>query len=414
VKIKELLSKGSQVFFNNGIRQLSALIVSIYIAQLYGSQGRGEYALFITITTVSSLILSFGIVNSLIYQIKHKIIIIRQGVVLLILHTLIGLILALFLIWVLLNYSNMLNGMLQYDIGSVLILFSLYYMVTPFSLFIIACLLAIDNIKTHKKYILLISLATVISFVVTDIMGWHHSFHPVTLVVGSESIIVFFALFYLLSNEEPRPIKLQQIRKVYSYAAKVYFSLISSIVTTRVDNFIIPLYSSISSLGVYAAAKTFYNLMLSIPTAYSGYILGVFCHHNMYENVKICIKVMWIIGLISFFILILLFHYMDELIILGFGYEFIDASESAKLLSVAAALTGISSPINSLMQATNRPHIASVIATFGAVVIISLLFFLVPKYSYQGAAYSAISGAFVVFILRVMFLLKFKGERECC
>ena len=117
---------------------------------------------------------------------------------------------------------------------------------------------------------------------------------------------------------------------------------------------------------------------------------------------------MWIIGLISFFILILLFHYMDELIILGFGYEFIDASESAKLLSVAAALTGISSPINSLMHATNRPHIASVIATFGAVVIISLLFFLVPKYSYLGAAYSTILGAFAVFILRVMFLLKLK------
>ena len=406
--IKELLSKGSQIFFNNGIRQLSALIVSIYIAQLYGSQGRGEYALFLAITTVSSLILSFGIVNSLMYQIKHKIILIRQGVFLLILHTFTGLIIALFLMWVLLNYSNILNGILQYDIGSVLILFSLYYMVTPFSLFIIAYLLAIDNLKIHKKYILLISLATVISFIVADIMGWHHRVHPVTIVVGSESIIVFFTLFYLISSEEPSPIELQQIRKVYSYAAKVYFSLISSMVTTRADNFIIPLYSSISSLGVYAIAKTFYNLMLSIPTAYSGYIFGVFCHNNIYKNVKICIKVMWIIGLISFFILILLFYYMDELIFLGFGYEFIDASESAKLLSVAAALTGISSPINSLMHATNRPHIASVIAAFGAVVLISLLFFLVPKYSYLGAAYSTILGAFAVFILRVMFLLKLK------
>jgi len=74
MNIKELIYKASYVFANNGIRQITAVLVSIFIANLYGPQGRGEYVLFTTVIGITSIILSLGIVNSLVYQIKHRLI----------------------------------------------------------------------------------------------------------------------------------------------------------------------------------------------------------------------------------------------------------------------------------------------------------------------------------------------------
>ena len=406
MKIKELIYKASYVFANNGIRQITAVLVSIFIANLYGPQGRGEYVLFTTVTAITSIVLSLGVVNSLVYQLKQRLISVKQGVLILALHGLVGIFVSLVSIWLLKNFTEILNLIYRYELYQLIILYLLYFMVTPLSLFVAAYLLAIGDIKTYGNYIILNCTAILFAFLSVYLGNVTNEIHPVVILVFVDSVVNFLIIKKIISNEIISPIGSYQLKIIYSYALKGYIAGLSSIFLSRIENLIILLLSSVYVLGIYSIAKTFYNIVISIPTAFSGYIFGVFCDNERNFNIKICLKIMAIIMLIGLVSIIFLFYFIDHFLILIFGDDFSSAKLPAQILVISAIVFGVSMPINSLLFAIDKPGSSSMIGVLGITSTVIMMFFLIPKYSLIGAAYSSLFGSAVIMSLRCWFLIK--------
>lgn len=406
MKTKELIYKASQVFANNGLRQITAVLVSIFIANLYGPQGRGEFVLFTTVTAIASLTLSFGIVSSLVYQIKLRLISVKQSVIILILHFLIGIFISLVSIWFLKNFTDILKLIYRYEFYQLIILYSLHFMITPLSLFIVTYLLAIDDLKTYRNYMILTCAASILGYMGVYLINVANIVHPVVILVLVETVVVFLMIKKIISNDIINQISYHQLKIIYEYAFKGYLSSLSSMIFGRIENIIIPFLSSIYVLGIYSISKTFYNIIISIPTAFSGYMFGVYCDNKIEFNIAICLKVIAIILLISLISIIFIFYFLEDILVLIFGSEFLLAIAPARILVISAIVLGITMPINSLFFAIGKPGISSIIGFVSIISTILMMIFLIPKYSLIGAAYSSLFGTIVISLLRCYFFIE--------
>lgn len=406
MKTKDLIIKASYVFANNGIRQITAVLVSIFIANLYGPQGRGEYVLFTSITAITSIILSLGIVNSLVYQIKHKLISVKQSVYILISHLIVGVFISLVSILALINFTDLLSSIYRYEIYQLIILYLLYFLVTPLSLFIAAYLLAIGDISAYRNYIILNCVAIIFGFLCVYLGKATKEIHPVVILVFVDTLVNFLIIKKIISNQIISPIRYHQLKTIYLYALKGYIAGLSSIILGRIENLAIPLLSNVYILGIYSIAKTFYNIVITIPTAFSGYIFGVFCDNERSLNIQICLKVMGLILILGLVFIVFSFYFIDHFLILVFGNDFSSAISPAKILVISAIVFGVSMPINSLMFAIGKPSVPSIIGVIGITSIIIMMFLLIPKYSIMGAAYSSLFGSVAITIMRCSFFMK--------
>jgi PST family polysaccharide transporter len=278
--------------------------------------------------------------------------------------------------------------------------------VTPLSLFIAAYLLAIGDIKAYRNYIILNCAGILFGFLSVHLGNVTNEIHPVVILVFVDTVVNFLIIKKIISNEIISSIRYYQLKIIYSYALKGYIAGLSSMILGRIENLIIPLLSSVYVLGIYSISKTFYNIIISIPTAFSGYIFGVYCDNERNININICLKIMAVILLLSLTSIIFIFYFIDYFLILAFGDDFSSAKVPAKILVISAVVFGVSMPINSLLFAMGKPSVPSMI---GAVTIIStiiMMFFLIPKYSLIGAAYSSLFGSTVIASLRCYFLIK--------
>ena len=411
MKINDLIYKASYVFANNGIRQFTALLVSIFIANLYGPQGRGEYVLFTSITAITSIVLSLGIVNSLVYQIKNRLILVNQSVLILILHVLVGMAVSLSSLWILIKFTDVLKVLNNYELNQLIILYSLYFLVTPLSLFIATYLLAIGDIRNYQNFIILNCAAILIGFLSVYLGDATEQIHPVAILVVVDTAVNLLFIKKIISNEAIGPIRRYELKIIYSYALKGYISGLSSIILGRIENLIIPLLSSVYVLGIYSISKIFYNIIISIPTAFSGYIFGVYCDNELRLNIKICLKTMGVIFLLSLFSIILIFYFIDYFLVFAFGEGFSSAKAPAKILVISAMIFGVSMPINSLMFAIGKPGISSIIGVFGIISTVIMMFLLIPKYSLMGAAYSSLLGSTIIALFRCYFLMQISFKK---
>tara|TARA_B110001450_G_scaffold241001_1_gene250150 strand:- start:290 stop:1054 length:765 start_codon:yes stop_codon:yes gene_type:complete len=230
--------------------------------------------------------------------------------------------------------------------------------------------------------------------------------HPVVILVFADTLVNFLIIKKIISNQIISPIRYYQLKTIYSYAFKGYIAGLSSIIMGRIENLVIPLLSNVYLLGIYSISKTFYNIVITIPTAFSGYIFGVFCDNERSLNIQICLKTMGVILILSLTFLVFSFYFVDNFLILVFGNDFSSAIAPAKILMISATVFGVSMPINSLLFAIGKPSISSMIGVVGITSIIIMMFLLIPKYSLIGAAYSSLFGSAVITTLRCYFLIK--------
>jgi O-antigen/teichoic acid export membrane protein len=278
--------------------------------------------------------------------------------------------------------------------------------VTPLSLFIAAYLLAIGDISAYRNYIILNCVAIILGFLGVYLGKATNEIHPVVILVFIDTLVNFLIIKKIISNQIISPIRYHHLKTIYSYALKGYIAGLSSIILGRIENLVIPLLSNVYILGIYSIAKTFYNIVISIPTAFSGYIFGVFCDNERSLNIQICLKIMGLILILGLAFIVFSFYFIDHFLILVFGNDFSSAIPPAKILVISATVFGVSMPINSLLFAIGKPSVPSIIGVIGITSIIIMMFLLIPKYSIMGAAYSSLFGSAAITIMRCCFFMK--------
>lgn len=409
-RIKQVLksrtaNRIASVFFNNGVRQILTLLISVLVARIYGPIGRGEYALFASLTTVIALVCSVGLVTALIYQMKKGALSLKQSVRLLCTHSGVAIcIVALIFSGVKILFDPALIDN-DYPIWKISALFFLYYNALLLNLLLTSHLLAIGDIRNHRRQMILIPTSTVVTFVAGYILLGQEDFHPVYSLVAGECFSVVLILVYLTKWDGPSEIPRSVLNDTYSYAIRGYVSGLTNTILSRVDNLVLGAYAGIESIGIYATAKSFYQVIKSVPMAFSGYLFGLFVERGFADGGRLVFKSSGAIFILTLCAALPLF--MDPSLILDFIYgpDFAKAADTVMILAIAAVIAGISSPILGFLNAHNRPGASSIISVISALLTVACLFMFVPSMSYLGAAYASLIGALMTLILRYGYFL---------
>ena len=97
-------------------------------------------------------------------------------------------------------------------------------------------------------------------------------------------------------------------------------------------------------------------------------------------------------------LLIVIFLFTEQFIGLVFGTQYISASDTMKVLAVAALFTGSTFWLTPLLLAIGRPGLRTMVSMFKILTYVVLLLVLVPKYSYLGAGIAYLIVEFIHFL----------------
>lgn len=408
-----ILRKVVAIFANNSARQILAIVISVVVARLYGVTARGEYALFTSITALLALVCSLGLANALVFQLKSGTVTLKQAVFLIILHAsltlpvILGVHALLGVLWPGLPIGAAASS------GWTALNFVVYFVVLLVNLLLTSHLLAAGNIRLHRLQMILIP-ATNLLFLLAGTMVWGtERFHPVIALVLSETVIAVYLATRLWEVGSPLFIPASDLKATYSYALRSYISGLTGTVLTKIDNLMVAGFVGISELGIYAVAKSFYQLIMSIPQAFAGYLFGLFVEQSHRDSYALVFRSTTLIFILTTVIAMPLLIFPEQIVTTIFGSEFTGIKSILRLLVIAALISSISIPALRFMLAHNKPGLASMHSFAGGLATVGALFALVPQFSYMGAGYATLIGACLIFVLRLQYILQCRiGEKK--
>lgn len=387
------VSRVATVFMNNGLRQVLTLFISVSIARNYGAAGRGEYALFSSISTIIALILSLGLVNGLIYQLKLGNIQLKQAASLLFVHSSTAFLIVLAVLWAVgEGWRSTFFGDIH-SLPVVVALFFLYYQAVLLNLLLTSSMLVFADMRNHRRQMVVIPVSTIATLLVGSLILGTEVFHPIYALVFGECTSAMYFMFRVSGVEAPIPKSRFPFHAVYAYSLRSYVSGLAGTVLSKVDNVVIGSFSGVEALGIYAAAKSFFQIVQSIPKAFSGYLLGLFVERDMAQGRRLATKAATVIFLIMSLVSLPLAIFPEWCIRTIYGAEYTPGATALQLLLAAAVIGGTSNPIMGYLLGNNRPGTSSFASLSGALVTIAILVALVPSLSYLGAGIAILCGA---------------------
>jgi O-antigen/teichoic acid export membrane protein len=393
-------SRVATVFLNNGLRQVLALVISIFVARIYGASGRGEFALFSSIVTLVALVSSLGLVNALVYEVKLKQQSLKEAVMLLLAHSIIAmglLSICLVLVYLVADTAQFQTG---YPFLAIGICLFLYYLSTLLNLLLTSYLLANGDTRNHLFQMVSIPLITLATLLTGYFVIGKEGFHPVFALVAGEFFAAVVFLSYLVDWRSTAGFSIMSLKNTYSYALRSYVSGLTGTVLSKLDDLVVGAYSGVEAVGFYATAKSFYQVVLSVPKAFSGYLFGLFVERKFSSGVSLVLKASGVIFFVTLVVALPLFIAPAWFLQVIYGPEFTVASTALVILAAAAIASGTSNPILGFLNAHNRPGTSSLTSLISMMISVMLLFILVPTMSYDGAAYASLIGAIAMLTMR--------------
>lgn len=398
--VRRLVEKAVHVFMNNWMKQLAALCFGVFIARMYGAEGRGIYTLLTVGASLLGVVLSLGLNNSVIYHIKRGSISASRGLTIILANSLmvagISALLLLVLkdeVWALLFESVRFSYFY-------LLFVACYTLVVLLTLFLVTYYLATHELVKHR---VLIGTAPFATLAVT--LASFSAIPSVKMALAAQLVVEgayasFFALDVWRNSAAPPAIKLP-LAAIYSFALRGYAGSLGSTILTQVDTMVVAAYTSPALLGYYAVSKSLYRVLLSIPQAFNGLLLGTFCDLEPVEAKRMNTKVMRLMALVLLLCTVPALLVGGPAVKLIYGAGFARSVPALNILLFAALFMGISSSSVPYMLASGNPGLISNISLVSGIISVSLTAVLVPYFSIEGAAVATLVGAICFLTLRM-------------
>jgi O-antigen/teichoic acid export membrane protein len=396
------------VFFNNFLRQVLSLCITIFVARSYGATGRGEYALFSSLVTVIALICSLGLVNALVYMMKTGHMALKQAAMLLFAHSTAAIALIFSIVAAVEVVANPSWLEMRYSFWLIGVLFFLYYHGLYLNLMLTSHLLAVGDTRNHRRQMVAIPLVTLAMILCGYAVLGEEDFHPVLGLIVGECLTSVLMLLYLMNWRAPVKTPFPLLKDCYSYSLRSYFSGLTGAVLTKMDNLVLGSFAGVEALGFYASAKSLCQLVQSVPIAFSGFLFGLFVERAGSAGRILVFKSSAAILSLSLCLSAPIYVGSSWILSSVYGSEFTEAADALTILVVAAVAAGASNPVASFLNANNQPGASSLLSLTSASLSAALLFALVPHMSYNGAAYATLIGSITLAILRYCYFLRIK------
>ena len=155
-------------------------------------------------------------------------------------------------------------------------------------------------------------------------------------------------------------------------------------------------------VGWYAVAYKFISLLIIFPSAFMGAMWPIFSRLHVHAKDKLIfmheksVKYLLILALPIAFGTTLI---ADNLVLALFGYEYANSIIALQILIWAGAMLFITRIWGSVLGSIDKPELAAYSLLICVIVNVSLNLYLIPHYSYIGAAIATVITELVLFIL---------------
>lgn len=387
---------------------VASLLVGILLARLLSLDARGEYALFISVISFYTVILNFGIPESLVYSLQkeknHESQLVKLGL----------LISTIFFIILLVSY----NILLFFDINIIYltgnsIVFPLFMSLIfgSYNVLLRHLVLKDNNIPIFN---LLSSIETISNMIIFFILFLLNKF-TFLYVINVFSITIFLSftvhVYYLRTQlnfyfTQKFLLKPNLLKKLLKLSQPLFILGVSGIFSSRLSLFVLDYFHESLSVAFFSVAIIFPNLLLILPNQIAVLLYPVASGMENLSDLKLygvkMLKHVWFFSTILF---VLGFIFLPLLIPLLYGQTYETVIPTSFIILIAVLFGGTNTVLLNLLVAHGETRVLFNNAIIIILGIVSLSF-LVYLYSYNGTALS------LTIINIFCFVLNFKKYKQ--
>ncbi|QQE10220.1 oligosaccharide flippase family protein [Planctomycetota bacterium] len=397
-------SKGLQDFavtvFARGGAMFFSLATQSVLAWMLGRSGRGEYALCLIFSNLSSAILILGMDWSCNYYISSKKISLNQTVSIAIVNGLVMTILAL----ALLPMLKLLPIEFFQKIGSLSYSASIAWAISLIGFSFAAQIMTGLKCFTHLA---ILSLSKVcFTFIATAGLLYMTDLEvaaPIFADTASGFLSVLFVLIFVVAKYKYRfelP-KFDAVRQFMGYGARFFGGSFGMIANTRLGTILLAFYVEKEQLGIFAQAMAFSALFTTLADM-ACRIIQPRVASSVNGRPELVISAARIIGLVVLSSGCIFLLFADYLIPVLFSPEFTPMIPLLFILMPGIWIRVIAKTLFPYFNGTNRPGVVSQATIVNLVVNLVLLMVLVEPYGLAGASWATsiayfVSSAFIFY-----------------
>lgn len=221
--------------------------------------------------------------------------------------------------------------------------------------------------------------------------------------------------YFVINPNFRHPIKLQYVKKLFSYSKWISFGGVFAYLTSQVDNFFIGKFFGAYSLGLYDIAFKLSNIAFS---EFSDILArALFPYFAQFRKDVKKVKQLFIqstlfsatFGLVPSILFILAPQFILSLV---FGNKWLGAAPILTILSIYGYIRCATNPAGPLFLGIGKPHVLSVMNFLHFVLILFLIFPFSAIWKIQGVAFVMVTAYILIQPYQLYHIFKFLNKRE--
>lgn len=388
------------------VAMIAGLAVSIVIARVLGPEGRGIYALIMTIVVMSASFGVFGLTASNTYFIARDPSKARAIGMLSLFAGIAGTLLCIVAVMSIQTWSpQMLQGLNQTLLWLTLALVPLFLWGNLFSFAYLGRgkILAFNTFETGQRVIFLVCAVALLWFAQINIesfMSW--------VLTAVAVLVTLYLLYYFFSAPAGSTTDNSLNKPALAYGIKSYIATMLTLVVMRSGVLFVNYFNGNVDSGLFAVAQQISELVIIVPTIVGTVLFGRVSRGDSYHLTPLVVRV---ITLLFLPITVGLFFGSDWLIAAIFGAEFTGSVLLLQIMLPGAFLLGLEVILAQDLAGRGYPWPAVLMWLPTMIVNLFGYLFLIPKLGVSGAAISVSVSFAVIFILIVAYFIRLTNTK---
>lgn len=399
-------------FLSNSIitltRQFASIVIGflllIVVANSLGKEGQGDYTLITYLPLMVMTFLNLGLNSSTVYFVSKKDISVdtafSTNIITAVILSIIGIVSGYIATVVL--AESMYN-----NVNLVILQISLFALPGMFLMIFLQTLIqGLQNFKAFNTALVIQQMSTVTCMLLFlllfdwDLIGAVYAFGLGYIV--SVFYMTYFLVVKVRAKFSVKLFSFNYLKNMLSYGIKAHISNMMTFLNYRQDVFLLGLFSTSASVGVYSLAVNLGERLSIFSQSFSQVLLPKISSLEVEsDRNKITSMVSRFILIFITLISIVLF-FLSDLIFRLFFPEYPESSLLLKLLLPGLTVLAVEKILSNDLAGRGKPEINMYVSFFNVGFNIILNLFLIPKYGAVGAAISSSVTYVFSFIIKVL------------
>lgn len=381
---------------------------SLLIARCLGVEGKGQYTIFLLVSSMVYTFSNIGIVPATVFFInkekKYQQEIVIDNLLISILIIIVGLILGTLMI--IFGSNQLFGGMSKNYLFIALLAFPGYFLNINF----LGIIEAFREFKMYSYFSLLQKIFNIFLLLIAFIFFKYNSIIALIIYIFTQYLVALLMFIYLKQKKYLSLIfkrKKSYRKEIITYGFKSYLSNIIAYFNYRADLIIIAYYLNNYFVGLYSVvvtlAEQIWTFSASISTVLFPQLSGL---ENNKDKSELVFFVNRIVFMFSIVMSCLFFVFSNILIKFIYGNEYLQAVNAFKLLLPGIAIGGMTKILANYISSNGKPEVNSLFSFICVIFNIILNIILIPSYGINGAAFATTISYVIGGFLKVIYVKK--------